>query len=57
MHVHVQAASGEAKFWLEPKVELAQNHGLPPRMLRIAHKLVEDNEPTFRQAWKVHFGS
>ena len=25
MHVHVHHAEGEAKFWLEPEIELAQN--------------------------------
>lgn len=28
LHVHVQAPDGEAKFWLEPKVELALSVGL-----------------------------
>jgi len=28
MHVHAQHAKGEAKFWLEPKIEIAQNYGL-----------------------------
>jgi len=28
MHVHVQCAEGEAKYWLEPAIELAQNYGL-----------------------------
>jgi len=27
LHVHVQGQRGEAKFWLEPSVELAQNFG------------------------------
>jgi hypothetical protein len=27
-HVHVQHADGEAKFWIEPTVELAANFGL-----------------------------
>lgn len=27
IHVHVQSAAGEAKFWLEPEIELAQNYG------------------------------
>jgi hypothetical protein len=26
MHVHVDATDGEAKFWLEPKIELAKNY-------------------------------
>ena len=28
MHVHVQSPDGEAKFWLEPTIALAHNHGL-----------------------------
>lgn len=28
MHVHVHCGHGEAKFWLEPNVELAKNYGL-----------------------------
>lgn len=28
LHVHVNHSDGEAKFWLEPAVELAQNFGL-----------------------------
>ena len=30
MHVHVQGP-GEAKYWLEPAVELAHNYGLNER--------------------------
>jgi len=29
----VQSADGEAKFWVEPKIELARNHGLSPQDL------------------------
>jgi len=28
LHVHVSHAEGEAKFWMEPKIVLAQNIGL-----------------------------
>ena len=34
MHVHVHCADGEAKFWLEPQIELAQNYGLNDRQIR-----------------------
>ncbi len=27
MHVHVQSAEAEAKFWMEPQIELAGNFG------------------------------
>jgi hypothetical protein len=28
LHIHVQSADGEAKFWLEPTIEVARNYGL-----------------------------
>jgi uncharacterized protein DUF4160 len=31
MHVHVHHAEGEAKFWLEPEIALADNYGLSRR--------------------------
>ena len=33
MHVHVYYERGEAKFWLDPNVELAQNFGLAARQI------------------------
>lgn len=27
-HVHVQHATGEAKLWLDPELEVAKNYGL-----------------------------
>ena len=29
MHVHVYCADGEAKFWLDPEIELTKNYRLP----------------------------
>jgi uncharacterized protein DUF4160 len=55
-HVHVQHADGEAKFWLEPKLALAQNHGLSARQVAAALRLLEDNKDEIRAAWKDHFG-
>ena len=42
-HVHVQHADGEAKFWLEPEIKLAQSYGLSSRQLATALRLVEEN--------------
>ena len=54
-HVHVHHADGEAKFWLEPRFELAENHGLSRQRLARARRLVEENEDEIRRAWKGHF--
>jgi hypothetical protein len=56
-HVHVQHATGEAKFWIEPSVELFANYGLKSRQLAEARQLVEDNLNEIRHAWSKHFPS
>lgn len=57
IHVHVQCPEGEAKFWLEPVVALAQNHGLSDQQVRAAQRLVEEHIGGIRSAWTKHFGS
>jgi len=55
MHVHVQAQNGEAKFWLEPAVEVAQSIGLSPREINEARRIVQEHENDIRSAWYAHF--
>jgi hypothetical protein len=58
MHVHVQGQSGEAKFWLEPTIELAQHVGLSRREINEAHRLVEEHHHhEIHSAWFRHFPS
>jgi ribosomal protein L16/L10AE len=56
-HVHVQHADGEAKFWIEPAVELHASYGLKPRQIAAAEKLVEEHLDEIRRAWAKHFPS
>lgn len=55
MHVHVMSTDGEAKYWLEPTVDLAQNHGLPPKQLGEIQEFIEDKYDEIEKAWKKHF--
>ncbi len=57
MHVHVNCADGEAKYWLEPTIELAKNHGLSPPHLTKIREIVEAHENEFINAWNSHFKS
>lgn len=43
-HIHVAAADGECKFWIEPVIKLARNRGLSPIDLRSIEKLIFDNK-------------
>lgn len=55
MHVHVQGQNGEAKFWLEPAIEVAQNAGLSRSEINEAFRLVQEHENDIRNAWHKHF--
>jgi hypothetical protein len=57
MHVHVHGPDGEAKFWLDPRIELAQNYGLTAQEINAVLKVVQEREDDIRKAWKAHFGS
>ena len=56
-HVHVYCGSGEAKFWLEPNVELAENYGLTRQQLGEVHGIIERRKDEIINAWKKHLGS
>lgn len=56
MHIHVHGKNGEAKFWIEPRIELARNYGLTENDLSKVCKLIEEHENDIRGAWRRHFG-
>lgn len=56
MHVHVYGAEGEAKIWLEPKVELAASYRFSPRDVTAILKIVAENQDALRKAWRDFFG-
>ena len=55
MHIHVYSAQGEAKFWLEPRVELARNHGLSAREIRELQAIIEERRDAIAASWRKHF--
>lgn len=57
MHVHVHGTSGEAKFWMEPVIELAQNQGFSNQEIHLTLRLIQEHEHDIRSAWHTHFGS
>lgn len=55
LHIHVQGEEGEAKFWLDPAIELAGNWGLSDSKLKSSLRLIREHEDEIRAAWKKHF--
>lgn len=56
MHIHVLSGRQEAKFWLEPKVELAKNSGIPEHKLNEIKKIVEKYADSFKEQFRHHIG-
>ena len=57
MDVHVVFGDDEAKFWLEPEIELAKNHHYSRKQLKYIESLIEVRYNEFISAWCQHFGS
>jgi len=56
MHVHVISPEGEAKFWLEPNIELAVSKGFASAELNELQKIVEERQNEIRAHWNRYFG-
>lgn len=55
MHIHVSSGSGEAKFWLEPELELAHNHRFSRQELKSIEIILEEFYGELISAWHYHF--
>jgi Domain of unknown function (DUF4160) len=56
LHIHVLSPDGEAKFWLDPAIELARSHGFAAEDLKRVERLIIEHEQEIRDAWRGHFG-
>jgi len=57
MHVHVYSSEGEAKFWMRPEIELAENFGISSREITVIGNIIERRADEIAAAWRKHFGS
>lgn len=55
IHVHVSCARGDAKFWLEPTIELAENYGLRSGEITKVRRLIEERLDEIKDRWQEHF--
>ena len=56
MLVHVISGDGEAKYWLEPEIELSKQSKYSNKQLKEIKSLVEEHEDEIIRAWQEHFG-
>lgn len=56
VHVHVTKDDSDAKFWLQPEVNVAYNYGFSARTLSELSAIVEARRSEIERAWHEHFG-
>lgn len=56
MHVHVIKDDCEAKVWLEPRVEIAENDGFANYEMNQIIIIVKENADDFRDKYQRHIG-
>ncbi len=54
MHVHVACSEGQAKFWLEPRIEVAMARGLATHRINDIRKIIEEHHDELTNAWREH---
>ena len=54
IHIHITCPDGEAKFWLEPEIELAKNYNLSRTQLKEIENIIEVHYDEFKDAWEKH---
>ena len=55
IHIHIFCSEGEAKFWVDPDVEIAKNYGLSKKQLSEIKKIIEDKKDDIKHSWNNHF--
>ncbi len=55
VHIHVVSGDGEAKFWLDPKIELAKNYRYSVIKLKQIESLIEKHHDEFIECWRQYF--
>lgn len=54
LHAHIESPDGELKVWLEPRIEVAQNHGIPEREVTKILGILEKRHGEIEKRWREH---
>lgn len=52
IHVHVESPDGDAKFKIEPEIEMYENNGLNTRQVKKAKQAIKENKEVIIERWK-----
>jgi hypothetical protein len=53
-HIHIKKGDAEAKFWLEPTIEMEFSEDFSASELRFIRETIEENREEFLRKWHEH---
>ena len=56
VHIHVQKAGSEAKFWVGSDIVLERSVGFDAKTLRTIASIVHENRQLIEDSWHEYFG-
>ncbi len=56
IHIHVISPAGEAKFWIEPEIEVAKSVGFSDHELNSLAEIIKKKRDEIKKSWRAHFG-
>ena len=56
IHVHIEKAEGNAKFWLEPTLKEEYSYGFTTNQKKEIKRILENNQEQLKNAWNEYFG-
>ena len=55
IHIHVRKGGAEARFIIDPEVELVENKGFKPHELALAEEVISENRQYLVEHWNLYF--
>ena len=55
IHIHVKKGGAEARFIIDPEVELVENKGFKPHELALAEEVISENRQYLVEHWILYF--
>jgi hypothetical protein len=56
IHIHVISPAGEAKFWIDPEIEVAKSIGFSDHELKSLAEIIKERRNEIKESWRTHFG-
>jgi len=55
LHIHVRKGESVAKFWIQPRISVAEAYGMKSPELRKLMRVIEENRELIERHWNEHF--